>query len=101
MSKIMDYLLEEAEEKFDGDFEKAQEHFEKERHLAELEWEKEYIERNIAKLEVELGKKQSTPKIDFLSGFPKTSQKIPQKYIDDPDRAYEEWVDARVERGEF
>ena len=28
MSKIMDYLLEEAEQKFDGDFEAAQEHLE-------------------------------------------------------------------------
>lgn len=101
MSKIMDYLLEEAEQKFDGDFEAAQEHWEKEKELAHLKWENEQNEKRIRELEVELGEKEPVEKFDFLASFPQTKENIPQKYIDDPDRAYEEWIDAKVERGEY
>lgn len=50
---------------------------------------------------MELGEREPVEKFDFLKAFPQTKKNIPQKYIDDPDRAYEEWIDAKVERGEY
>lgn len=85
----MNHLLEEAEQKYDGDFERM----EKEKELEDLK-------DRIRELEEELGKRKPVEKIDFLASFPKPKY-IPKKYLNDPDRAYEEWIDAKVERGEF
>lgn len=96
MSKIMNHLLDEAEQNYDGDFERM----EKEKELETLRAQAEEHEERIRELEVELGKKEPVEKFDFLAGFPKP-KRIPKKYLADPDRAYEEWVDAKVERGEY
>ena len=96
MSKIMNHLLDESEQNYDGDFERSQ----KEKELEELKNKVEYNEERIRELEVELGKKEPVEKFDFLKDFPKPKH-IPKKYLNDPDRAYEEWVDAKVERGEY
>ena len=96
MSKIMNHLLDESEQNYDGDFERSQ----KEKELEELKNKVECNEERIRELEVELGKKEPVEKIDFLAGFPKPKH-IPKRYEIDEDLAYEEWRDARVERGEF
>lgn len=85
----MNRLLEEAEQEYDGDFERM----EKEKELEDLK-------DRIRELEEELGKREPVEKIDFLASFPKP-KRIPKKYLADPDRAYEEWADAKVEKGEF
>ena len=92
----MNRLLDEAEQNYDGDFERM----EKEKELEDLRSKTEQNEERIRELEVELGKREPVEKFDFLAGFPK-AKSIPKKYQVDPDRAYEEWVDAKVERGEF
>ena len=99
MSKIMNHLLQEAEENYDGDFERSQ----KEKELEELRSKTEQNEERIRELEVELGKKEPVEKFDFLRDFPKPkyTPNIPKRYEIDEDLAYEEWVDAKVERGEF
>lgn len=67
MSKIMNYLLEEAEQKFDGDFEEAQAYHYNEQMLAHMEWEKECLEKRIYDLEVKLGKREKIPTINFIN----------------------------------
>lgn len=99
MSKIMNHLLDESEQNYDGDFERSQ----KEKELEDLRSKTEQNEERIRELEVELGKKEPVEKFDFLAGFPKHRQpkNVSKRYEIDEDLAYEEWRDARVERGEF
>lgn len=102
MSKIMNHLLDEAEQNYDGDFERM----EKEKELETLRAQAEEHEERIRELEVELGKREPVEKFDFLKDFPRHRHpnnipNIPKRYEIDEDLAYEEWIDAKIERGEY
>lgn len=95
----MNHLLDESEQNYDGDFERSQ----KEKELEELKNKVECNEERIRELELELGKREPVEKFDFLKDFPRHRQpkNVSKRYEIDEDLAYEEWRDARVERGEF